>query len=144
MLRPTPRFEPAQWPLADRWLAHARRDLDAAILLIESEHLKDVAAEHCHQAAEKLAKATLVLHLIPPDKTHDIERLAEKLADVAPQLADLLSRVAPASWSYVALRYPDVRDEPKPGAEAVRAAIVEINAALDQMDRMRASTTGEE
>ena len=54
-----------------------------------------VAAYHCQQAAEKLAKGLLVAAGVPFRKTHDIDELADLMASNYPECRDLLDTIRP-------------------------------------------------
>ena len=70
---------------AGRWLAQARKDLNAARLLASAEPSRSVF--HSQQAAEKAAKAFLAFHDVPFRKTHDLNELGGQCAALNPSLA---------------------------------------------------------
>jgi len=102
------------------WLAKARRDLQAARLMIESEEpLLDTGAYHCQQAGEKALKGWLTFHGTPVIKTHDLVHLIRECGRLdasfleMSEMADFLSPFA------VDFRYPGYLFEPpKEEAEA--------------------------
>ncbi|HTE86438.1 MAG TPA: HEPN domain-containing protein [Dehalococcoidia bacterium] len=57
------------------WLEIAERDLRGAMLIRQSPGLFDLAAFHCHQAAEKALKGYLTQHDSPFRRTHDLTEL---------------------------------------------------------------------
>jgi len=59
---------------AARWLAQARKNLNAARSLASAEPFRSVF--HGQQAAEKAAKAFLTFEDVIFRKTHDLRRLA--------------------------------------------------------------------
>jgi len=65
-------------PEAQRWLAYARSDCDAAhALLRDPDHYPRQVCFLAQQAAEKALKAVLVLLEIEFPFTHDLDRLRE-------------------------------------------------------------------
>jgi HEPN domain-containing protein len=58
---------------ANRWLASARKDLNAAGILAAAEPTASVF--HSQQAAEKAAKAFPAFHNVPFRKVHDLKEL---------------------------------------------------------------------
>ncbi len=67
-------------PEAERWLAYARSDLDAAhALLRDLEHYPRQVCFLAQQSAEKALKALLVLLDIEFPHTHDLDRLRESV-----------------------------------------------------------------
>ena len=57
------------------WLIFAERDIAAAELVIENQHLTGIAAFHCQQAIEKCLKAYLINNDFPLLRTHDLLKL---------------------------------------------------------------------
>jgi len=95
---------------ADRWLAQARKDLNAARLLAAHEPSRSVF--HSQQAAEKTAKAFLSFRDVPFRKTHDLKELGEQCAALNPELAPLLREAADLTDYAVVFRYLDAPREP--------------------------------
>jgi HEPN domain-containing protein len=100
---------------AQRWMAYAKSDLDAAYLLLEKgEFFPRQICFMSQQAGEKALKAVLVYLGIQFPKIHDLDRLRElipqgwQVKEKFPQLYDL------SVWS-VEARYPghtpDVTEE---------------------------------
>jgi len=93
-------------PDAERWLAYAHSDLDAAhALLSDPEHYPRQVCFLAQQAVEKALKAGLILLEIDFPFTHDLDRLRNLLPEgwrvkaSHPDLADL------TIWA-VEARYP--------------------------------------
>ena len=77
------------------WLIRAHGDLRAAAVLNSADPpLRGDALFHCQQAAEKALKGFLTWHGRTFLKTHNIGELGHAVAEVAPELADLLRRAA--------------------------------------------------
>lgn len=77
-------------PAADpiEWLQRARADLKVAELIAREPELPGwTIGFHLQQAAEKALKAVLVAAGRPAPRTHDLEQLAELVAEVAPTLS---------------------------------------------------------
>jgi HEPN domain-containing protein len=74
------------------WLAKASNDLKSVeheLGLEESEVLRDIACFHCQQAAEKYLKAFLISYQVEFPKTHNIEYLLEKCAEIDTRFSDI-------------------------------------------------------
>lgn len=61
------------------WVKFAKRDLESAEVLFESE-LFDNCASSCHQAIEKIFKSFIVFNGKLPQRTHDIYMLCSILS----------------------------------------------------------------
>jgi HEPN domain-containing protein len=118
---------------ACQWLNVADYDLDAIRLCLRSEPLLAVvAAYHCQQALEKLAKAYLVLAGVRFRKTHSIDELAGLIEQLDRALAQDLTRLAwVTAWGF-AHRYPHEEPEAQPTHE-------EIETVLAAAETLRAS-----
>ena len=90
---------------ASRWLAQARKDLNAARILADLEPSRSVF--HSQQAAEKTAKAFLAFHDIPFRKTHDLNELGGQCAALNPLLAPLFKESADLTDYAIVFRYLD-------------------------------------
>lgn len=114
---------------ASRWLLKAGEDLLAARLLLGADPpLGEPAAYHCQQAAEKLLKGVLIRHGAEPERTHDLARLAARVASAEPGLAEAAAAVAPlTSWSVIT-RYPDQDDVDPVTPEEVEVALRAVEA----------------
>lgn len=89
-----------------QWLDLAREDLEVAMLLISDKHaFRNQACFHIQQSIEKYFKALLVAHGIDFAKTHNVVRLREQCAEVAPDLRKL--DLEPVFDYAVRTRYPD-------------------------------------
>jgi HEPN domain-containing protein len=107
--------EPERRREAAGWLAVAREDVRVvrACLTLNPPAL-GVAAYHCQQAAEKLAKGLLVAAAVAFRKTHDIDELADLVASNYPECRDLLHTIRPLTVWGIAYRYPAIEDIPEP------------------------------
>ncbi|SPF37108.1 HEPN domain protein [Candidatus Sulfopaludibacter sp. SbA4] len=103
---------------AARWLAQARKDLNAARLLASAEPSRSVF--HSQQAAEKAAKAFLTFHDVSFRKTHDMNELGGQCAALNPSLAPLFKETSDLTDYAVAFRYLDAPREADEG-EAMAA-----------------------
>ena len=95
---------------AARWLAQARKDLNAARLLASPEPSRSVF--HSQQAAEKAAKAFLAFCDVTFRKTHDLNELGGQCAALNPSLAPLFKEASDLNDYAVAFRYIDAPREP--------------------------------
>jgi HEPN domain-containing protein len=104
------------------WLEKAHMDLRSAqVDLDASPPIIGDALFHCQQAVEKTIKALLTWHDQPFRKTHDLAVLGAQLAELEPEMDDLLKDAAPLTEYAWKFRYPGEACEP-PEAEAVTAA----------------------
>jgi HEPN domain-containing protein len=95
---------------AARWLAQARKDLNAARLLASAEPSRSVF--HSQQAAEKAAKAFLTFHDATFRMTHDVAELGGQCAALDPSLAPLFKDASDLTDYAVVFRYLDAPREP--------------------------------
>jgi HEPN domain-containing protein len=93
-----------------RWLAQARKDLNAARVLTSPEPSRSVF--HSQQAAEKAAKAFLTAHDVSFRKTHDLNELGGQCAALNPSLASLFQEASDPTDYAVVFRYLDAPREP--------------------------------
>jgi HEPN domain-containing protein len=108
------------------WLAIAREDLRVAHACLSLDPpARGVAAYHCQQAAEKLAKGLLVAASVPFRKTHDMDELADLAASSYPECRNLLDAVRMLTLWGFAYRYPGTEDivEPVPEEAELRRTI---------------------
>ena len=77
MSGPERSIQPENRREAGRWLAIVEEDIDVAIAAARLPRL-GARAYHVHQAAEKRAKALLVLAAEPFRRTHDLDDLAAR------------------------------------------------------------------
>ena len=114
------------------WLLKASHDLAAARLLARQEPpLRDVAAYHCQQAAEKALMGFLANFDQTPVKTHDVGLLVEKAMEIEPVFGtwtDAADRLTPLATAY---RYPGDADQPE--AEDVDEALDDAETILRQV-----------
>ena len=97
----------AQRQEAQRRIAIADQDLRAVAICLQAEPpAMETAAYHCQQSAEKLLKALLVAAARPTRKTHDLDELANAVAEVHPDLSLLADSCRfMTRWGFV-YRYP--------------------------------------
>ncbi len=124
---------------AQRWLGIAKQDVSAsAHCLAASPPLTAIAAYHCQQAAEKIAKAVLVAKRIAFPKTHDLATLKARLAAKAPLLASAMSGLEHITvWGF-AYRYPFEEDTAAP-----QPSTGEIRDCLDRLGKLMTSAEQE-
>jgi HEPN domain-containing protein len=103
--------------LVTQWVAKAELDFKALARLGSDPELRDVAAFHAQQAAEKYLKAVLTRHQVEFPKTHVLRRLLILLAEVEPVMAGALDEANWLSPFGSELRYPGDRAETLPGDE---------------------------
>ncbi len=118
---------------AARWLAQARKDLNAARLLASAEPSRSVF--HSQQTAEKAAKAFLTLHDVTFRKTHDLNELGGQCATLNPTLGPVFLEASDLTDYAVVFRYLDAPREPDE-SEALTAlqtaarVLREVNALM--------------
>lgn len=95
---------------AARWLAQARKDLNAARLLASPEPSRSVF--HSQQAAEKGAKAFLTFHDMPFRKTHDLNELGGQCAAIDAALIPVFQDASDLTDYAIVFRYLDAPREP--------------------------------
>jgi HEPN domain-containing protein len=105
-----------------QWLARAKADWGTVeVLSAHADSPRESIAFHCQQYVEKLLKEFLTLHDIEAPRTHDLRRLVQLAASVAPDLAGLEKSADSLTEHAVSMRYPDEWREIE--AEEVQAAI---------------------
>lgn len=62
------------------WLRAASDDIEAAQKLVKDENLTNITSFHCQQAIEKSFKAILEKHSAKIEKTHNLEKLYDKVS----------------------------------------------------------------
>ncbi len=115
---------------ADRWLAIGDQDIAAARLCLSaSPPLAAVAAYHCQQAVEKIAKALLMAAGGTFPKTHDLAALSAMAGPYYPELAVRLAALEPiTAWGF-AYRYPPEEEgEAPPSAAELQRRLRDIDA----------------
>ena len=117
-----------------RWMQLAQEDMTRAEKrLREGDY--DAAAFRTQQAVEKALKAALVAESIPPDKTHDLSTLLEKLPPPkGNQLKGILDLEQVSSWA-VATRHPDATGIYHVPPEAVRTTVGKARRFVGQVQK---------
>ncbi len=95
--------------MVQKWFKFAQDDLIAAKALwdLQNERLWRPITFHSQQAAEKAIKGFLAFKKIAFIKNHDINKLAEKVEVLHPELRELLTRARDLIPYAVQFRYPD-------------------------------------
>jgi HEPN domain-containing protein len=119
---------------AARWLAQARKDINAARLLASEEPSRSVF--HSQQAAEKAAKAFLAFHDVPFRKTHDLSELGRQCAALDSSLTSLFMEASDLTDYAVVFRYLDAPREPDP--EEATVAIETATRVIEQVSSLLA------
>jgi HEPN domain-containing protein len=124
-----------QWIEAERWLVYVDHDLNAIEALLAAPNPPLIpAAFHCQQAAEKMAKAILIVLGSTPPKIHDVAELAELVYERAPEIGELVREVSRYSVWYLASRYPEAQDSFSPSAEDVELALLKLRELRQRLD----------
>jgi HEPN domain-containing protein len=116
---------------AERWLAIGDQDIAAARpCLSASLPLAAIAAYHCQQAVEKVAKALLVAAGTPFPKTHELAALSTLAGPLYPALAAMLAALEPITvWGF-AYRYPPEEEgEAAPSPAEIAHRLDDIEAS---------------
>lgn len=119
---------------ANRWFDKARDDLVAAEKLHGiPETSSAIVAFHAQQAAEKYLKGFLIHHEVEPPRTHDLEEILGKGAEIEGDIVRLRSTVEGLTDYGVAPRYPDtgITVSSEDAAHALQAAR-EVRAWINQ------------
>ena len=119
------------------WLVHAKKDLNAARVLIPIE--PSCATFHCQQAAEKSAKAFLTFHEVVFRKTHDMKELGKQCAQVNPELEPMFKDASDLNDYAVVFRYLDAPHEPD--EEEAKGALEIAQRVFDVVQRLTRSTS---
>lgn len=116
------------------WLERARDDLGIVEVLLAqpSPSLYGISL-HCQQAAEKLAKATLIAFRMRPPRIHDIGELAALVATVHPGVGRELESLNPLTAWYVSSRYPEIAADSLPNLNDVRLALVKLRQLCERV-----------
>jgi HEPN domain-containing protein len=132
-----PRRPPrAEAPL---WLARAREDVAAAELLLRDPDLILSSALHCQQAAEKLAKAVLIVLGTEYPRIHDIGKLGRFVGADHQEIREALSDLGGVTDWYITTRYPD-EGYVTPSYADVEAALTKIKALYELVASLVAKT----
>ena len=114
------------------WLTKAANDLRTArIVDAAADGPLDTAIYHCQQAAEKAVKAFLVSHAVPPEKTHDVRKLAVQASSFEPRFneqIELAAALTPYAWEF---RYPGDLAETYPTREEFDEAVQHAQTIYD-------------
>jgi len=106
--------EQVKLKIMTEWLRKADADMKLAEHLVGEGVFFSAAAFHSQQAAEKYLKGFLAWWQIDFPRTHDLEKLLDLVATVAPELAGSLREIIILSPYGVELRYPGDRPEATP------------------------------
>jgi HEPN domain-containing protein len=99
--------------IVQQWLRKAGHDLqNIRNNLAADEVPTDTVCFHAQQAIEKLLTGLLVANGRNISKTHDLVKLLNDLADIAPELLPYEERLEDISEYGVSVRYPDDFYEP--------------------------------
>lgn len=89
------------------WLAHARSDLNFALLGHKnSDIMNEQICFHAQQAVEKALKAVLLFHKIDFPLTHDLDELSDILQESGVSLPEEVTDVGSLTPYAVETRYP--------------------------------------
>ena len=92
--------------MPERWLLHARTDLDAARVLF-AERIYPLVCLHAQQCVEKLLKGFLLRKTAGYPKSHDLLELLERAIACDEDLVEWRDTVLVLNQFYTAVRYPD-------------------------------------
>ncbi len=121
---------------AEKWLAQAAKDCNAAQLLILAEPSRSTF--HSQQAAEKAIKAFLTYRQIVFRKTHDLTDLGSQCIAADPTLKPILKQVQDLTDYASIFRYPDAPYEPD-SAEAQEALTIATLLCKEVKQRLDAA-----
>lgn len=97
-------------PLNDKdpeyWFRLAEKDEISAEILRRESGPPEISAYHCHQAAEKMLKGSLLLSHASVPFIHDLQRLYGILRECNSELADISNEIINLQSAYADLRYP--------------------------------------
>jgi len=115
-----------------RWIAVARRDLDAARTpATAARPLAEIAAHHCQQAAEKLVKALPIREGVHPRPSHGIGRPFDMLAGTGRDVSAMRDLARLTEFAVLHRHPSDSPDEPPaPSAADIPVRISEIETLL--------------
>lgn len=129
-----------QWQEASRWFSLAGQDVRTAEhCLVASPPLLAPASFHCQQAAEKLMKGLLVASGTRPQRTHDLDFLADQVASRYPEIPAHLAPLKPLTAWQTGFRYPTIGDtgDTLPSISDIEKALKDLaglRAAVDAME----------
>jgi HEPN domain-containing protein len=129
--------DPRQWSEAARWLSYVDEDLRAIEKLMAGPTPAfRSAAFHCHQAAEKIAKAMPIAWGSAIPKIHDIEELSARVREKDETLGQALAGLASLTGWYIAVRYPDVELDFAPTSADVTSALTQLQNLRRRVDAL--------
>ena len=88
------------------WLLLSSHDEDTVDLLIKQKGHADIIIYHIHQAIEKMLKALLIKGGQRFDKTHFLDKLLAKAAEIYPDLLKQEENILAINLYLPKLRYP--------------------------------------
>jgi HEPN domain-containing protein len=88
------------------WLDNAKRDINAAKILLEHECGNDLVAFHCQQAVEKTMKAYLIMKGKGILNTHSLIYLCKMCQEYESNFKGYLKDCALLNQYYIETRYP--------------------------------------
>lgn len=97
------------------WVEYSENDFKTANLLLNNGKKMGFAYQaavfHCHQAIEKMMKATLLAHKKEIPRVHNLVYLLAQIGlNVPIEIRDMVSDISP---HYLPPRYPDLSFDPK-------------------------------
>ena len=117
------REQPDRPPESDtEWLDRARKDLQAARVLMAHGDMWDEVCFHAQQSVEKYLKAFLVQRYVHPSHTHDLKHLLEDLRAVGEPARGLDADCALLAPYAVTMRYGPFKADEEIAREALAAA----------------------
>lgn len=126
--------------LAVALMRKAANDLVAGDLVLASGRALDTVCFHAQQAVEKSLKAILTYHNVDYPRRHDLEELLHMVAQVAPRIEQVASKISPLTPYAVMARYAtefdpdlDVASQALQAAEDVFRFSLELLGLEDQV-----------
>src|SRR5215216_4286063 len=95
-----------------------------------------LAAFHCHQAAEKMAKAVLIASNVAPPRIHDIARLGRLVAEQHAEIGAAITHLGRLSTWYVSARYPEDPFDLAPSEQDIRKALTELQLVRQRINSL--------
>ena len=99
----------ADKPIVAEWCRYANMDFVTAKFDFENMHPAplEIICYHCQQAAEKFLKAVIIAYDSEAEKTHDLQRLTDKLKSFVNVPNEIMIIAARLTQYAVHARYPD-------------------------------------
>lgn len=88
------------------WLAHAKEDLDAAEILLNSDSTLDVCAFHCQQCVEKALKGYILFKTHQHLDGHNLTWLCRQAMKIERYFSEWLDESVILNRYYIETRYP--------------------------------------